>query len=81
MPKHFTWAAVLSRAGPGGIVATGPRLVAKNPVSPITPAAGIDLAPLEFLSRSVTVRLLYASPTVGDTWKKQIRREGLSSCS
>jgi hypothetical protein len=39
------------------------------------PYAGIDLAPLEFLSRSVTVRLLYASPTVGDSWKKQIRRK------
>ena len=39
------------------------------------PYAGIDLAPLEFLSRSVTVRLLYASPTVGDNWKKQIRRK------
>ncbi|HEY7686093.1 MAG TPA: hypothetical protein VH833_08320 [Gemmatimonadales bacterium] len=39
------------------------------------PYAGIDVAPLEFLSRSVTVRLLYASPTVGDNWKKQIRRK------
>jgi hypothetical protein len=40
-----------------------------------SPYAGIDLGPLEFLSRSVTVRLLYASPTVGDNWKKQIRRK------
>jgi hypothetical protein len=40
-----------------------------------SPYAGIDLGPLEFLSRSVTVRLLYANPTVGDNWKKQIRRK------
>ena len=38
------------------------------------PIGQIDLSPLEFLSRSVTVRLLYASPTVGDTWKRLIRR-------
>lgn len=35
----------------------------------------IDLGPLEFLSRSVTVRLLYASPTVGEDWKAHIRRK------
>jgi hypothetical protein len=35
----------------------------------------IDLSPLEYLSRSVTVRLLYASPTVGENWKKQVRRK------
>ncbi|MGH7537464.1 MAG: hypothetical protein ACREMF_02415 [Gemmatimonadales bacterium] len=39
-----------------------------------TPYSRIDLQPLEFLSRSVTVRLLYASPTVGENWKKQIKR-------
>lgn len=35
----------------------------------------IDLQPLEYLSRSVTVRLLYASPTVGDEWKRQVKRK------
>jgi len=35
----------------------------------------IDLQPLEFLSRSVTVRLLYASPTIGDDWKRLIHRK------
>ncbi len=40
-----------------------------------TPYQRIDLSPLEYLSRSVTVRLLYASPTVGDNWKKQVRRK------
>jgi hypothetical protein len=38
------------------------------------PYTRIDLGPLEFLSRSVTVRLLYANPTVGDNWKKIIKR-------
>ncbi len=38
------------------------------------PYTRIDLSPLEFLSRSVTVRLLYANPTVGDNWKKIIKR-------
>jgi hypothetical protein len=44
------------------------------------PAAGqnryaqIDVQPLEFLARSVTVRLLYASPTVGEQWKTAIER-------
>jgi hypothetical protein len=39
------------------------------------PIAKIDLSPLEYLSRSVTVRLLYASPTVGDEWKRLIHRK------
>jgi hypothetical protein len=39
------------------------------------PIARIDLGTLEFLSRSVTVRLLYASPTIGDEWKRLIRRK------
>jgi len=39
------------------------------------PIAQIDLAPLEYLSRSVTVRLLYASPAVGDEWKRLVKRK------
>ncbi|HYL55547.1 MAG TPA: hypothetical protein VEU73_08235 [Gemmatimonadales bacterium] len=39
------------------------------------PVARIDLSPLEFLSRSVTVRLLYASPTMGESWKRLIKRK------
>ena len=35
----------------------------------------IDFSSLEFLSRSVTVRLLYASPTIGDDWKRLIHRK------
>jgi len=37
--------------------------------------AHIDLDPLEYLSRSVTVRLLYASPSVGDDWKRRVKRK------
>lgn len=40
-----------------------------------SPYQRIDLSPLEYLSRSVTVRLLYASPTVGENWKRQVRRK------
>jgi len=40
-----------------------------------TPYQRIDVQPLEYLSRSVTVRLLYASPTVGDEWKRQVKRK------
>jgi hypothetical protein len=39
------------------------------------PYARIDLSPLEFLSRSVTVRLLYASPAVGENWKRDVQRK------
>ncbi len=51
-------------------VPPGTRLAAGQ-----NPYTRIDLSPLEFLSRSVTVRLLYASPTVGDNWKRLIRHK------
>jgi hypothetical protein len=35
----------------------------------------IDLAPLEFLSRNITVRLAYASPKVGDNWRRYVPRQ------
>lgn len=35
----------------------------------------IDLAPLEYLSRSVTVRLLYSSPTASVAWEREIKRQ------
>jgi hypothetical protein len=34
----------------------------------------ISLEPLEFLSRNVTVRLLYVSPTVAVSWEQEIER-------
>ncbi len=36
--------------------------------------ATIDLGPLEYLSRSVTVRLLYATPTVSVAWEREVDR-------
>jgi len=51
-------------------VPPGARLVAGQ-----DPYGRIDVSPLEYLSRSVTVRLLYASPTVGDNWKRKIARK------
>src|SRR5215208_2662194 len=35
----------------------------------------IKMQPLEFLSRSVTVRLLYASPRVAQRWEKHVPRK------
>ncbi|HEX9756480.1 MAG TPA: hypothetical protein VGB26_01615 [Nitrospiria bacterium] len=35
----------------------------------------IDLSPMEYLSRSLTVRLAYASPKVGDQWRKYVPRK------
>jgi hypothetical protein len=46
-----------------------------RPAANRNPYTSIDLTPLEFLSRSVTVRVLYSSPTVGDNWKRQIPRK------
>jgi hypothetical protein len=35
----------------------------------------INMTPLEYLSRSVTVRLLYASPKVAQRWEKHVPRK------
>ncbi len=35
----------------------------------------VDLSPLEYLSRSVTVRLLYASPRVAQQWEQHVPRK------
>lgn len=35
----------------------------------------IDVGPLEYLSRNVTVRLLYASPTVSVNWERSVPRK------
>ena len=35
----------------------------------------IDLSPLDYLSKNVTVRLAYASPKVGDYWRTHVSRE------
>ena len=35
----------------------------------------IDLGPLEYLSRNLTVRVLYSSPKVGEQWRKEVPRQ------
>jgi hypothetical protein len=35
----------------------------------------VDLSPLDYLSKNVTVRLVYASPKVGDNWRKLVKRD------
>jgi hypothetical protein len=35
----------------------------------------IDLSPLEYLSRNVTIRLLYADPTTSVDWERRIKRK------
>ncbi len=35
----------------------------------------IDVSPLEFLARNVTIRVLYPSPKVAAAWERQIRRQ------
>jgi len=37
--------------------------------------ARIDLTPLEFLSRNVTVRLLYADPPIAQLWERRVPRK------
>jgi hypothetical protein len=36
--------------------------------------SNVDLGPLEYLSRSVTVRLLYATPPVAQGWERWVKR-------
>lgn len=35
----------------------------------------VDLSVLDYLSKNVTVRLAYASPKVGDQWRKLVKRD------
>jgi hypothetical protein len=46
-------------------------------VKPGSPAMyrKIDLNPLEYLSRNLTVRIVYASPKVGEQWRKEVPRQ------
>lgn len=37
--------------------------------------ARVDLSPLEFLSRNVTVRLLYADPPIAQLWERRVPRK------
>jgi len=35
----------------------------------------VDMSPLEYLSRSVTVRLLYADPPIAQLWENKVPRK------
>jgi len=35
----------------------------------------VDLSPLEYLSRNVTVRLLYADPPIAQLWENKVPRK------
>ncbi len=37
--------------------------------------ARVDMSPLEYLSRSVTVRVLYVRPVVAQNWERLVKRE------
>src|SRR5258705_9782434 len=37
--------------------------------------ARVDMSPLEYLSRSVTVRVLYVRPTVAQSWERLVKRQ------
>jgi hypothetical protein len=41
---------------------------------PTDPYKTIDVSPLEYLSRSVTVRVLYPTPTVASNWRTEVSR-------
>jgi hypothetical protein len=59
------------------VVSDGVPDVPDGSIKSGTPASyqRIDLSPLDFLSKSVTVRLVYASPKVGDNWRKLVKRD------
>ncbi|MFW6200810.1 MAG: hypothetical protein ACOC8K_09565, partial [Gemmatimonadota bacterium] len=41
----------------------------------VDPYASIDLSPLEYLSRTITVRVLYPDPTVAANWERRVQRQ------
>jgi hypothetical protein len=41
---------------------------------PADPYRSIDLSPIEYLSRTVTVRLLYPVPSVAANWERRVER-------
>ncbi len=42
--------------------------------APVDPYSTIDVSPLEYLSRSVTVRILYPTPPVAASWRSSVSR-------
>ncbi len=50
-------------------------LMAETGEAGTDPYASIDLSPLEYLSRSITVRLLYPEPSVAAEWERRVHRQ------
>lgn len=59
------------------VVSDGIPDVMNQTVQPGSPAlySQIDLSPLDYLSKNVTVRLTYASPKVGEKWRTHVPRQ------
>ena len=51
-----------------------PDIPGMNAHDSLGPYGKVNLTPLEYLSRSVTVRLLYATPTVDARWEHNVKR-------
>lgn len=45
-----------------------------GPEGALDPYATIDLSPLEYLSRSITIRVLYPEPSVAADWERRVER-------
>jgi hypothetical protein len=59
-----------------GVPDTGPHAARPDPDdAEASPYARIDLDPLEYLARNVTVRVLYPEPTVAVRWERGIPRD------
>ena len=52
-----------------------PALPGKDGKPDIGDYKNIDLSPVEYLSRNVTVRLLYPGPVIANRWETEIRRQ------
>ena len=44
-------------------------------LSPEARFGRVDMSPLEYLSRSVSVRVLYVRPTVAQNWERLVKRQ------
>jgi len=51
-----------------------PDVGRRSAADTVGPFGRLNVEPLEYLSRNVTLRLLYASPTTGARWERSIQR-------
>lgn len=68
---------IVSDGVPDLEASAGAAMLAATPVDGVggvDPYRTIDLSPLEYLSRAVTVRLLYPAPTVAANWERGVER-------